>query len=158
VGERVTEAMKFHNARRRNCRRWAWLGLRLGVGPRRGRRFGRSVLVRQRAALGVEAGARLRGLWLQQPLGRAACRAPVLRAGSRHSALPGAAARQGGKKGRRENRLGEREVGEGEAEADGSLGGSDGWKREEEPGAAAGKPGATAGLGLGIMGLMGRGG
>jgi hypothetical protein len=32
------------------------------------------------------------------------------------------------------------------------------WRREEEPGAAAGKPGATAGLGLGIMGLMGRGG
>jgi hypothetical protein len=73
---------------------------------------------------------------------RGACRAPVLRAGSRHSALPGAAARQVGKKGRRENRLGEREVGEGEAEADGGMGGGGGWKREEEPGAAAGKPGA----------------
>jgi hypothetical protein len=40
VGERVTEAMKFHNAHRRNCRRWARLGLRLDVGPLHGRRFG----------------------------------------------------------------------------------------------------------------------
>ena len=50
--------------------------------------------------------------------------------------------------------LGERNEGE-ERER---PGGDGGWKREEEPGAAAGKPEATAGLGLGIMGLMGRGG